>query len=125
MGKQKYKEKLEEERAALVAAGHVAERYSGVSRIEFKMTYYRRGLDPVLMKRELSFSPGSYAGFHMKCMTDGCRGGGYDLAPVVEGLIKNHRTSVKGKIFRRGSNVALGHASMDYHVEIHYAKPSH
>jgi hypothetical protein len=120
--RQGYKEKLERERAALVAAGLVSERYAGVSSIEFHMTYYQRGLNPVLMERTLSFSPANYAGFHMKCMQEGCTGGGYDLAPVVAGLAKSRKRSIKGKIFCHGTNDTLGHASIAYEVNIQYNK---
>jgi len=120
--RQSYKEKLELERAALVAAGLVSERYAGVSSIEFHMTYYQRGLNPVLMERTLSFSPSNYAGFHMKCMHEGCTNGGYDLAPVVAGLAKSRKKSIKGKIFCHGTNDTLGHASIAYEVNIQYNK---
>jgi hypothetical protein len=120
--RQSYKEKLETERAALVATGLVSERYSGVSSIEFHMTYYQRGLHPVLMKRTLCFLPANYAGFHMKCMHEGCTDGGYDLAPVVAGLAKSRKKSAKGKIFCRGTNGIPGHASIAYEVNIQYRK---
>ena len=120
--RQSYKEKLEMEKAALVAFGLVSERYSGVAGIEFHMTYFQRGLHPVLMERTLSFSPANYAGFHMKCMQEGCMNGGYDLAPVVANLVKCCGKSVKGKIFCHGENDTLGHASIAYEVKIRYNK---
>lgn len=113
---------MELERTALVAAGLVSECHSGVSSIEFRMIYYTRGLDPVLMKRTLSFSPADYAAFHMKCMEDGCTDGGFDLAPVVAGLAKTRKKSRKGKIFCHGTNHTLGHASIAYEVNIEYNK---
>lgn len=119
--KQSYKEKLEVERAALAASGLVSERHTGVSSIEFRMTYYKRGLDAVLMKRTLSFSPADYAGFHIKCLEDGCMDGGFDLAPVVAGLAKSHKKSVKGKLYCHGTNHTLGHASIAYEVNIQYS----
>lgn len=118
--RQSYKEKLELARVALVATGLVSEHYSGVSNIEFQMTYFQRGLSPVLMKRTLTFLPANYAGFHMKCMQDGCTDGGYDLAPVVAGLVKSRKKSVKGKIFCHGTNDTLGHASIAYEVNVQY-----
>jgi hypothetical protein len=120
--RQSFKQKQELERAALVATGLVSERYAGLSSIEFRMTYYRMGLDAVLMKRTLSFSPADYAGFHLKCMEDGCTGGGFDLAPVVAGLAKSRKKSVKGKLYCRGTNHALGHASIAYEVNVQYGK---
>jgi hypothetical protein len=86
------------------------------------MTYYHRALDPVLMERTLRFSPGNYARFHVKCEQDGCTGGGYDLAPVVAGLAKAGKKSVKGRLFCHGSNGTIGHASIAYEVSIQYCK---
>ncbi len=120
--RQNYKEKLELEKAAMAAAGLVSERYSGVSSIEFHMTYYHRGVDPVLMERTLNFSPANYASFHMKCMQEGCTNGGYDLAPVVASLVKSSKKSIKGKIFCHGTNDTLGHGSIAYEVNVQYNK---
>ena len=121
--RQSYKEKMELERVAMAAAGLVSERYAGVSNIEFQMTYYQRGLRPVLMTRTLSFLPTNYASFHMKCLHDGCTGGGYDLAPVVAGLANSRKKTVKGKLFCHGTNDTVGHASIAYEVNIQYSKP--
>jgi hypothetical protein len=118
--KQNYKEKMEMEKAALIATGLVSERYVGVSSIELQMTYYQRGLDPVLMKRTLSFSPANYACFYLKCMQEGCMNGGYDLTPVVESLAKARKKTSKGKIYCHGTNETVGHASIDYEISIQY-----
>jgi hypothetical protein len=117
-----YKEKLDMERAAIAAAGLVSERYREISHIEFRMTYYRRGLNKVLMTRTRNFAPSDHAGFHMKCMHDGCLNGGYDLTPVVAAMVKNRKKSTNGKIFCHGTNDSLGHASMAYEVKIQYSK---
>ena len=120
--RQSYKEKQELERAALVATGLVSERYSDLSNIEFRMIYYRIGLDAILMKRTLSFSPNDYAGFYFKCMEAECMDGGFDLTPIVAGLAKSHKKSVKGKLFCRGTKHNIGHASIAYEVNIKYHK---
>lgn len=117
-----YKEKQGLEKAALAAAGLVSERHAGIASMEFQMTYYRRGADSVLMKRTLCFTPGDYAGFHLKCMEDGCTGGGFDLAPVVAGLVRSRKKSAKGKLFCHGENHSVGHASIDYEVNIQYSR---
>jgi hypothetical protein len=118
--RQSYRQKLDLERTALAAHGLVSERYAGISKIEFHMTYYRRGLDAVLMTRMLCFSPADYAGFHMKCMEEGCMGGGFDLAPAVAGLAKSHKKTIKGKAYCHGTNHTFGHASIAYEVNIEY-----
>jgi len=120
--RQSYRQKLELERTALAALGLVSERYAGVSKIEFHMTYYQRGVQPVLMERTLTFTPANFAGFHMKCMEEGCTGGGYDLAPVVAGLAKSHKKTTKGKVYCHGMNHTFGHASIAYEVNIQYHK---
>ena len=120
--KQSYREKMELQKAAMVAAGLVSERYAGVANIEFQMAYFQRGLHSVLMKRTISFSPANYASFHLKCLHDGCTDGGYDLAPVVAGLASSRKKTVKGKIFCHGTNNTVGHASIAYEVNIEYSK---
>ena len=121
MRKQTYKEKMDLDRAALAARGFVSERYAEISNIEFRMTYYRRGVNQVLMTRTLIFGPSDYAGFHMKCMHDGCMNGGYDLAPVVASMVRGGKKSTSGKLFCRGTNNSIGHASIVYEVNIKYA----
>ena len=120
--RQSYRQKQELERVALAALGLISERYAGVSKIEFQMTYYMRGLNAVLMTRTLSFSPADYAGFHMKCMQDGCTGGGFELASVVAGLAKSRKKTTKGKAYCHGTNHTFGHASLAYEVNIQYHK---
>ena len=118
--KESFREKREREQAVQAAAGLVSERYAGVSSIKLHMTYYHRAVDPVLLKRTLSFSPSNYASFHMKCLHEGCTGGGYDLAPMVAGLARSRKRSVKGKIFCHGTNDTIGHGSIDYEIDIEY-----
>jgi hypothetical protein len=108
------------EKTALTAIGLVSERYAGVSSIELRMTYYRRGMDSVLMTRMLNFSPSDHAGFHLKCMEEGCAGGGFDLAPVIAGLAKSRKRTTKGKAYCHGKNHSFGHASIVYEVNIRY-----
>jgi hypothetical protein len=122
--RQNYKEKLELTRLSMLAIGLVSERFPGVSSIVFQMTYYQSTLDPVLMKRTLSFLPANYACFHMDCMREECTNGGFDLAPVVAGLVKDRKKSVKGNIFCKGKNetLRLGHARIAYEVSIQYSK---
>jgi hypothetical protein len=122
--RQNYREKLELTRLSMLAIGLVSERFPGVSSIVFQMTYYQSTLDPVLMKRTLSFLPANYACFHMDCMREECTNGGFDLAPVVAGLVKDRKKSVKGNIFCKGKNetLRLGHARIAYEVSIQYNK---
>lgn len=115
-----YREKFDRKKAGLAAAGLVSERHAEVENVEFRMTYYRRGVDPVLMTRTLSFRPCDHAGFHLSCMEDGCMNGGFDLAPVVAAMVKGRRTSASGRLFCRGTSDTIGHASIAYEVNIRY-----
>jgi hypothetical protein len=122
--KQNYKEKLENKKNAMIAAGLVSDRFPAVSNIMFRMTYYQRTVDPVLMTRTISFTPTNYACFHLECMREECTNGGFDLAPVVAGLIKKNKKSVSGKIVCSGKSEDLrhGHASIAYEVSVQYNK---
>ena len=122
--KQSYMEKLELKKNKMLAAGLVSERYPGVSSIVFRMTYYQKTSDPVLMTRTVNFIPTDYACFHMDCMREECTNGGFDLLPVVTGLFKERKKTVKGKICCDGKNEAVvaGHASIAYEVSVQSAK---
>jgi hypothetical protein len=122
--KQSYLEKLELKRSTMVAAGLISERFPQVSTIVFHMTYFQRTSDPVLMVRTVNFYPTDYACFHMDCTREECTEGGFDLMPVVVGLVKNRKKSVKGKIFCHGKSEALrfGHSSIAYEVSVQYHK---
>jgi hypothetical protein len=122
--KQSYMEKLELKKNKMLAAGLVSERYPGVASIVFRMTYYQKTSDPVLMTRTVNFIPTDYACFHMECVREECCNGGFELTPVVAGLIKNQKRTSKGKIVCKGKSETLphGHASIDYEVNIQYSK---
>jgi hypothetical protein len=124
MIKQNHRELLEQKKNAMAAAGLVAERFPDVSSIVLQMTYYQKTADPILMKRTVSFYPTTYACFHMDCMREECVNGGFDLAPVVAGLVKKRKKAVSGKIVCNGKNDGLraGHASIAYEVSIQYSK---
>ena len=119
--KHSYRQKRLEEQAVKDAAGLIAERYTGISSIEFQLTYYHRAADPVLMERTIRFFPTNYARFFMRCEQFGCTGGGYDLAPVVDQLTRSRKTSARGKLFCHGSDGPVGHGSIAYEITISYA----
>ncbi len=109
------------ERAARTASGLASERFSRISTIEFHMSYYRQGINQVLMTRTLNFNPSDYIAFHMKYMHDGCMYEGYDFAPVVTAMVKGRKESTSGKIFCHRTNDTLDHASIAYKVSIQYS----
>lgn len=120
--KPSFREKQEQKKLSMLAAGLISDRYPGVSSIACQLTYYQRTVNPVLMERTISFSPSSYAVLHMSCLRDGCVKGGFDLAPIINGLIKNRKTSGSGRIACESSSHSLGpdHAVLAYRVNIEY-----
>ncbi len=118
--RQNHLERLEKVQKKKRAAGLVSEKFPGVSGIVFRLTYYQRGQQPALMVRTLNFVPADYAYFHMDCLREECTNGGFDLTPVVAGLVRNRKKTVKGKILCDGKNssVSRGHASIAYEISV-------
>lgn len=119
-----HREKFEQKQNLMLAAGLVSERFPDVSSIALRLTYFQKTVDPVLMERTVNFCPTSYALFRMECLRDGCCGGGFDLTPVVDGLVKCRKTSGKGRIVCQGKELSLGagHATLAYQVNIEYRR---
>lgn len=128
--KQNYKEKIATDKNNKIAAGLVAERYACVSTIIFQLTYYQSTFNRILMTRTLSFIPTNYAYFRLDCVKNDCSDGGFDLAPVVEEMIKNRKQTEKGTLFCNGKNIPTrpstlpGHAKLSYQITIQYENAS-
>lgn len=122
--RQSYLDKQERKKNAMIAAGLVSERYPDVLSIAFQITYYQKTSVPVLMTRTVNFLPGNYASFHLDCMREECSNGGFDLTPIVAGLVKDRKRSARGNITCRGKDAVLrhGHASISYEVKIEYSR---
>ncbi|MDH4230726.1 MAG: hypothetical protein OEW04_01700 [Nitrospirota bacterium] len=122
--KKNYVEKMNALKQKKIAAGLVSERFPQVSDIVIKMTYFRKGLNPVLMLRTVNISPTAYAYFTMDCMISGCTNGGFDLNPVIKEMVANHHRQKKGTLACSGkiSDLSSDHAHIDYEVAIKFAK---
>ncbi|MFZ3137933.1 MAG: hypothetical protein WA126_11160 [Thermodesulfovibrionales bacterium] len=122
--KQNYVDKMELTKQQRIAAGLVSERFPEVSDMVINMTYYQKGVNPVMMIRIVNFLPSRYAYFNMDCMVKGCADGGFDLTSVITKMIKNHKKTGKGKLVCNGKSEGLAsdHASIDYEVMIKYNK---
>ena len=103
-----------------LAAGLLSERFPDIPGLVVHMTYYQNASTSALMVRTVNFLPTDYAYFHMDCMREGCANGGFDLAPVIAGMIKERRKKAKGKIYCSGNSAELRprHASIAYEVSI-------
>jgi hypothetical protein len=120
--KQNYVERMELNKQLRLSSGLVSERFPDVSGIVIHMTYYHKGVNPVLMVRTVNFFPSGYAYFNMDCMIKDCVDGGFDLTSVVTDMIKHHKKLGKGKLVCKGKNDALAsdHASIAYEIRIQY-----
>ncbi len=120
--RQNYMEKAEQNKQRRLAAGLVSERFPEVSDIVIHMTYYQKGVNPVMMVRIVNFFPSRHAYFNMDCMIKGCVDGGFDLTSVIANMIKNHKKLEKGKLMCNGKSdtLASDHASIAYEIKIQY-----
>jgi hypothetical protein len=107
-----------------IAAGLVSECFPEVSGMVIVMTYFREGLNPVLMLRTVNVFPTGYAYFNMDCMINGCTDGGFDLSPVIKEMVEKHNKLKKGTLFCKGKNADLAsdHAHIDYEITIKFNK---
>jgi len=117
---------MELKRQNKCAAGLISERFPEVTDIAIHMSYYQNGSNPLLMVRKVNIFPTSYAYFKMDCMIKGCEGGGFDLTPVVKGMVKERKKEKKGALDCRGKleDLAGDHARVEYEIVIRYGKSS-
>ena len=124
--KQNYTAKMDKLKENKIAAGLVSDRFPEVSGMVIQMTYFRTGLNPVLMHRTVNIFPTAYAHFDMACMITGCTDGGFDLNPVVKEMVDRRTKLKKGSLACYGNNPDLssGHARIDYEIKITFHKKS-
>lgn len=124
--KQNYAAKTEQNRLNRLATGLLSDRFPNVSTIVIQMTYYQKGANPVLMLRTVNIVPANFAYFNMECVIKDCTGGGFDLSPVIAGMIKTRKKAGKGKLVCRGKidSKASDHSNIDYDITILYNKNS-
>lgn len=124
--KQNYMARMELNRQNRLATGLLSERFPEVSSILINMTYYQKGVNPVLMLRTIHVLPSDSAYFNMDCMIKGCVDGGFDLTSVIKKTVKARKKTVKGKLVCRGKTDtnSADHASVDYEIGIQYRKKS-
>lgn len=120
--KQNYAVKMDLLKEKRIAAGLVSDRFPEVRGMVIQMTYFRAGLNPVVMLRTINIFPATYAYFNMDCMISGCTGGGFDLSPVIKEMVKKHNRLKKGTLDCKGNNADLAsdHARVDYEITIKF-----
>lgn len=122
--KQDYMARMELNKQNKLATGLLSERFPQVSSVVIQMTYYQKGINPILMLRTVNIFPNNSAYFNMECAVKDCIGGGFDLTSVITGMIKGRKKSGKGKFVCHGKieDQLIDHASIDYGVTIQYNK---
>ena len=104
-------------------AGSVSKRFPEVVGIVISMRYYnQRGIKSIL--RTFNFSPTSYAFFNVACLNKNCAEGGFELTPVINTMIRNHRVETKGVISCEGGEPSADCSDIAYEVAIQYTTVS-
>ena len=121
-----YAAKMELKKQNKSAAGLMSEQFPEVAGMVIQMTYYQNRSNPLLMVRTVNVFPTSSAYFKMDCMIKGCEGGGFDLSPVVKGMVKERKKGKKGRLDCCGKveSGPAGHASVEYDIAIRYGRSS-
>ncbi len=103
-----------------INAGLLSARFPEVTGITIHMTYYQKGVNPVLMERTVNFFPGSYAYFNMECMSRDCVDGGFDFDRTIASMVRGHRESAEGELVCEGHNVSTDHSKVGFRIVIGY-----
>lgn len=124
--RQNYIARMELNKKNRLAAGLVSDMFPEISGMVINMTYYQKGVNPVLMLRTINVLPTGYAYFNMECMIKDCSNGGFNLTSAIADMVKNHKKSGKGTLSCNGNNEALAsdHASVSYVISIQYKNRS-
>lgn len=120
--KQNYTARMELNRQHRLSAGLLSDRFPDVSAVVIRMTYYQKGINPVLMERTVNVLPSDSAYFNMECMVKDCVDGGFDLTAVISDMVRAHKKTERGKLVCSGKadTIASDHASIAYEIGIQY-----
>ncbi|GAB4490172.1 MAG: hypothetical protein OHK006_22700 [Thermodesulfovibrionales bacterium] len=118
ISKQKNAERMHRKQLKAEAA-LLAARYPEVASIVITMDYFQKNVDHRLMQRTINIFPESSAYFLMECMRQDCTNGGFNLEPVIAAMIGKRLKTGDGELSCAGNN-ALGHARVNYRIDIAY-----
>ncbi len=81
----------------------ICQLYPGVGRIVLFVAFEQADPETEPNYQQIIFTAESEATFRLDCPRDTCAGGGFDLAPVVDGMVKTGESRVHGKLACGGS----------------------
>jgi hypothetical protein len=103
-------------------AGLISSRFPEVSSIVVDMEQRRKGLNSIVLWRTLNFLSGSYAYFHVECLSKDCKEckEGFDLGNVISSMVRSHASSKEGELECAGEDRISSHVNINYKVTIAY-----
>ncbi len=109
-----------EKRKLKLESGLISEHFPDIASIfiKIKNSYGRK--NPINIAREFKFIPESQAYFNVECLNKTCLDGGFDLAGVIDTMIKSHTGSGEGELFCKGSELPPEHSHISYKITINY-----
>jgi hypothetical protein len=110
----------EKEKQQKIDAGVVSDLFPKVAEISINMLYSQAGaLKP--LSRAVNFFPGSSAIFRLSCLCSECAEGRFDFTGIIEEMVKNRKTALKGKMSCENCD-APECADAAYSITIKYAQ---
>lgn len=81
----------------------ISQLYPDVGRILLFVAFEEADAESEPNYQQIIFTAETEAVFRLDCSREECAGGGFDLAPVVDGMVKNQESRVHGHLACEGS----------------------
>jgi hypothetical protein len=109
-----------EKKKLKLESGLISEHFPDVASIFIKINNSYGRKNPVIIAREFKFIPESQAYFDIECLKQNCFDGGFNLAGVIDNMIKSHTGSGEGELSCKGSELSPEHSHISYKITINY-----
>jgi len=109
-----------EKRKLKLESGLISEHFPDIESIFIKINNSYGKKNPIKIAREFKFIPESQAYFNIECLNKNCLDGGFDLAGVIDTMIKSHTGSGEGELSCNGSELSPEHSHISYKITINY-----
>jgi hypothetical protein len=111
-----------EKRKLKLESGLISERFPDIESIFVKINNSYGRKNPITIAREINFLPESQAYFIIECLNKNCLDGGFNLAGVIDTMIKSHTVSREGELSCNGSELSPEHSHIFYKITINYIR---